>query len=205
MKPKSGSVQLVSLTQPHIRPIVRGKSGSPTEFGAKLSVSCVEGYVFVEKISWKTIIDLLQKSFSSIDGTGSSAHPTRVIFSCGMGRRARPNYFCKRSNESGDFISQVEAYKEYRGVYPKSVHADKFIAPESIERACKKEEFDSAVRPYEYRLPKSAENLKNKHKKMSAFATKLREIWTGQKKILSDIKSVSIGIVNSSSLLTVDC
>ena len=45
--------RIVSLTQPHIRPIVRGKSGSPTEFGAKLSVSCVEGYVFVEKISWE--------------------------------------------------------------------------------------------------------------------------------------------------------
>ena len=33
---------------------------------------------------WDTL-DLLQKSFSSIDGTGSGAHPTRVIFSCGMG------------------------------------------------------------------------------------------------------------------------
>ena len=41
-------------------------------------------------------LDLLQKSFSSIDGTGSSVHPTRVIFCCGMGPRARPNYFCKR-------------------------------------------------------------------------------------------------------------
>lgn len=73
--------RIVSLTQPHIRPIVRGKSGSPTECGAKLSVSCVEGYVFVEKISWEN------------------------------------------SNESGDFIGQVEADKEYTGVDPESVHA----------------------------------------------------------------------------------
>ena len=29
---------------------------------------------------------------------GSSAHPTRKNNSCGMGRRARPSYFCKRSN-----------------------------------------------------------------------------------------------------------
>jgi len=29
------------------------------------------------------LLDLLQKSFSSIDGTGSSAHPTRVIFFVG--------------------------------------------------------------------------------------------------------------------------
>ncbi|MEG4527890.1 hypothetical protein QUB61_34985, partial [Microcoleus sp. C2D2] len=30
-------------------------------------------------------------------GTGSSAHPTIKNNSCGMGRRARPNYFCQRS------------------------------------------------------------------------------------------------------------
>ncbi|EAM48408.1 hypothetical protein CwatDRAFT_1400 [Crocosphaera watsonii WH 8501] len=43
----------VSLTQPHIRPIVRGKAGKPIEFGAKLSVSCVDNYVFLDKISWE--------------------------------------------------------------------------------------------------------------------------------------------------------
>ena len=31
--------RIVSLSQPHIRPIVRGKAGTPVEFGAKLSVS----------------------------------------------------------------------------------------------------------------------------------------------------------------------
>ena len=51
---KSQSVpqRIVSLTQPHIRPIVRGKAGNPTEFGAKLSVSCVDNYVFLDRISW---------------------------------------------------------------------------------------------------------------------------------------------------------
>jgi hypothetical protein len=32
--------RIVSIPQPHVRPIVRGKSGTPVEFGAKLSVSC---------------------------------------------------------------------------------------------------------------------------------------------------------------------
>jgi hypothetical protein len=36
--------KIVSLSQPHIRPIVRGKAGKPIEFGAKLSASCIEGY-----------------------------------------------------------------------------------------------------------------------------------------------------------------
>jgi len=44
--------RIVSLSQPHIRPIVRGKAGKPVEFGAKLSVSCFEGYVFLDRISW---------------------------------------------------------------------------------------------------------------------------------------------------------
>jgi hypothetical protein len=45
--------RIVSLSQPHVRPIVRGKAGKPTEFGAKLSVSCVDNYVFLHRLSWK--------------------------------------------------------------------------------------------------------------------------------------------------------
>jgi hypothetical protein len=45
--------RIVSLSQPHIRPIVRGKAGKTVEFGAKLSASCFEGYVFLDRISWE--------------------------------------------------------------------------------------------------------------------------------------------------------
>jgi len=44
--------RIVSLSQPHVRPIKRGKAGSKTEFGAKISVSLVEGFAFVDRISW---------------------------------------------------------------------------------------------------------------------------------------------------------
>jgi hypothetical protein len=44
--------RIVSLSQPHIRPIVRGKAGKSVEFGAKLSASCFEGYVFLNRMSW---------------------------------------------------------------------------------------------------------------------------------------------------------
>ena len=43
--------RIVSLSQPHIRPIIRGKAGKKTEFGAKLSASCHDGYVFIDHIS----------------------------------------------------------------------------------------------------------------------------------------------------------
>jgi len=44
--------RIVSLPQPHIRPIVRGKAGAPTEFGAKVSVALIAGYAFLDRIGW---------------------------------------------------------------------------------------------------------------------------------------------------------
>jgi len=44
--------RIVSISQPHVRPIVRGKAGAAVEFGAKMTISVVEGYTFIEKISW---------------------------------------------------------------------------------------------------------------------------------------------------------
>lgn len=44
--------RIVSIAQPHVRPIVRGKAGVPVEFGAKLSVSCINGCVFLDQLSW---------------------------------------------------------------------------------------------------------------------------------------------------------
>ncbi len=44
---KRVSERIVSLNQPHVRPIVRGKAGKPTEFGAKISLSYVDGYGYV--------------------------------------------------------------------------------------------------------------------------------------------------------------
>jgi len=51
-KKQSIENRIVSLRQPHIRPIVRGKAGKSVEFGADLSASCRNGYVFLDRISW---------------------------------------------------------------------------------------------------------------------------------------------------------
>ncbi len=87
--------RIVSITQPHIRPIVRGKAGKPVEFGAKLSVSCFENYVFLDHLSWDNF------------------------------------------NESGDFKTQVEAYKSYTGYYPSSVHVDRIYRTRENRAWCK--------------------------------------------------------------------
>ena len=44
--------RIVSIFQPHVRPIVRGKAKANTEFGAKIGASIVEGYTFVDHHSW---------------------------------------------------------------------------------------------------------------------------------------------------------
>ena len=44
--------RIVSVSQPHVRPIKRGKAGASTEFGAKISVSLINGFSFVDRISW---------------------------------------------------------------------------------------------------------------------------------------------------------
>ena len=44
--------RIVSISQPHVRPIVRGKASAPVEFGAKISISCSDGYVYLDRQSW---------------------------------------------------------------------------------------------------------------------------------------------------------
>lgn len=44
--------RIVSIHQPHVRPIVRGKSNAKVEFGAKIQVSLMNGYAFLEDLSW---------------------------------------------------------------------------------------------------------------------------------------------------------
>ena len=44
--------RIVSISQPHVRPIVRGKTGKSVEFGAKLGLSLFGGYLTHQTISW---------------------------------------------------------------------------------------------------------------------------------------------------------
>ena len=103
--------RIVSISQPHIRPIVRGKAGKSVEFerggcwgcpsisnhavGAKLSVSCFDKYVFLDHLSWNNF------------------------------------------NESGDLKTQILAYKKFTGYYPESVHVDQIYRTRTNRAWCK--------------------------------------------------------------------
>lgn len=87
--------RIVSLSQPHIRPIVRGKVGASTEFGAKLSASLVEGVAFIERISWDNynestdFIDQIEAFRERFEKYPESVHADQIY-------RTRANRsFCK--------------------------------------------------------------------------------------------------------------
>ncbi|OOV27840.1 hypothetical protein BXU11_10370 [Flavobacterium sp. LM5] len=48
------SNRIVSIHQPHIRPMVRGKQGKKVEFGAKINVSLQQGYARIDQFNYET-------------------------------------------------------------------------------------------------------------------------------------------------------
>jgi hypothetical protein len=76
--------RIVSLSKPHVRPIVRGKASADVEFGAKLSVSVIDGKSYVDRISWDAYNEStdLQKQVESFKArTGSypeSVHADKI-------------------------------------------------------------------------------------------------------------------------------
>ena len=52
-KVRSVENRIVSIHQPHVRPIVRGKANANVEFGAKIQVSLIDGFAFIDHLSWE--------------------------------------------------------------------------------------------------------------------------------------------------------
>jgi hypothetical protein len=72
--------RIVSISQPHVRPIVRGKANAHVEFGAKVAISMEGGFARVEKISW----DAFNESLTFIGAVEryrvrSGHYPSRVL------------------------------------------------------------------------------------------------------------------------------
>lgn len=59
--------RIISIHQPHVRPIVRGKAKARVEFGAKIAVSMSKGYAFLDRMSWDnfnestTLIEVIEQ------------------------------------------------------------------------------------------------------------------------------------------------
>ncbi|BBD67137.1 transposase [Nostoc commune NIES-4072] len=133
-KKQSIDDRIVSLSQPHIRPIVRGKAGKAVEFGAKLSASYFDGYVFLDHISWDNF------------------------------------------NESGDLKSQVEAFKNFTGYYPESVHVDKIYRTRENRAWCKERGIVMSGPP----LGRPPANVSKEKKKQDLESERIRNCIEGK-------------------------
>ena len=58
----SVSDRIISISQPWLRPIVRGKAKAPVEFGAKLDISVVNGFTRLEYHSFDGYNEALKLS-----------------------------------------------------------------------------------------------------------------------------------------------
>jgi hypothetical protein len=88
--------RIVSINKPHVRPIKRGKAGSDVEFGAKVSASVVDGFIFVDRISWdnfnesKELIDQIEAYKRMFGHFPESVHADKIY-------RNRDNLrYCKK-------------------------------------------------------------------------------------------------------------
>ena len=89
------SDRIVSLSQPWVRPIVRGKQNAEVEFGAKVEMSVVDGYLRIEDLRWNAFNESTTLIDSVEDYRKSYGHyPARVL--ADMIFRTRKNLrFCK--------------------------------------------------------------------------------------------------------------
>ena len=72
--------RIVSIRQPWVRPIVRGKAHANTEFGAKLHISMVDGYARIERLSFDAFNEVTD-FFKAVEGYREryGFYPARVL------------------------------------------------------------------------------------------------------------------------------
>ena len=88
--------RIVSISQPHVRPIVRGKAKHKVEFGSKLSVSLVDGVALVDHFGWDAFnesTDLIMQIESYKKRHG--CFPEVVLADGIYGTKANRNYMKK--------------------------------------------------------------------------------------------------------------
>lgn len=72
--------RIVSIHQPWVRPIVRGKATADVEFGAKIAISLVDGYASIERLDWDAYnesVDLIETIERHKERTGQ--YPERIL------------------------------------------------------------------------------------------------------------------------------
>jgi hypothetical protein len=87
--------RIVSISQPHIRPIVRGKADAPVEFGAKVATARIGGFSFIIHMDYNNFaeaqyLETSAEEYKRIFGF----YPKAIIGDKAYGTRANRDY-CK--------------------------------------------------------------------------------------------------------------
>ena len=72
--------RIVSLPQPWVRPIVRGKVHANTEFGVKLYISLVDGYIRIERLDFEPYNEA-EDFYRAVEGYRAryGRYPARIL------------------------------------------------------------------------------------------------------------------------------
>lgn len=94
---KSHSVddRIISISQPHVRPIVRGKAKAKVEFGAKLSISVVDGFCLLEKIDFNNFNEGITLIESAERYRERFGHYPEAIMADKIYRNRKNRSYCK--------------------------------------------------------------------------------------------------------------
>ena len=118
--------RITSISQPHVRPIVRGKVKSPVEFGAKISASLVGGFAYVDRISFDAynestdLIGQIESYYNTYGYYPESVHADKIY-------RTRENRkYCedKAIRLSGPALGRPPKDTELRNSQKKQIRQD---------------------------------------------------------------------------------
>lgn len=167
--------RIVSISQPHVRPIVRGKATANVEFGAKLSISLVEGFTFIEELKWDsynegtTLIDSIDRYH-----TRFGYYPEAVLADTIY--RTRGNLkFCKEHN------IRLSGPKLGRPPKEKDLKARKIAYEDSVERIAVEGKFGEGKRLHGLGL------ITTRLKETSETSIGMQILMMNLKKILRDL------------------
>lgn len=189
--------RIVSIHQPHVRPIVRGKAKAKVEFGAKIGVSIVDGFSFIDHHSWD--------AYNEASDLTIHIEKYEERFGCKPKRFFGDKIYLNRENRKILKTNGIEIMGRPLGRPPKNP-TDQQIERERIGVSLRNEaeaQFGTGKRVYRAndiraKLPETAECwtamcyfVKNLAKFMRELCLVLIEIWARIRHFCSKFKNIS--------------
>lgn len=123
--------RIVSISQPYVRPIVRGKNGKRVEFGTKIGLAQIDGFVKAETLSWDAYnesADLIPhaESYKKLKGHYPELIQVDKIYGTNKNRK-----WCNERNIRMTVVSKGK--KQEMTAYQKKKNRDEFNERNHIE------------------------------------------------------------------------